>query len=197
MSQELGLEELQEKARTGTLAEFKQLLEDYGAVQGVTKQGAPVGISGRDYLEQALETGTVSARKGKLQALKKFDIQNNIKDPDVDAALAEEAQNEAQNEDVSGTVQKAAQEALEAINGLKEYFNGELAKRDTAIAELTTANSELAATVDDLTTKLNKTEALAIAGAKRAGELTPRVDALDASVNALKNPGLYKSFKPQ
>lgn len=165
MSQEeIGIEELQVIARTGTLAEFKQLLEEWGAEK---VDGDEEGGTGRDYLKQAIEseTDSVSAKDAKLAAIEEYDL--GIQEDAVTA----------------NKIAGLSQVALTTVTLLREQFKqsvtrfeGELAKRDAAIA--------------DLTTKLEKTEQLALAAAKRAGELTTKVGALETELKTVKKPGI-------
>ena len=172
MSQEeMGVAELQEMARTGTVSDFKELLEAYGAIGAVDENGMLVdkALTGRGYLKQAIESKTqpVSQKAEKIEALKKYDRVNGIEDTYEEAAPAADVGADARAEFRAST--KAV---VDAVNSLKDEFQRIVGEQESKIAE---QDSKIAA----LEEKLKSTQELAKNAGVAVFGLQVKVDGTD------------------
>jgi len=194
--EQMDVEELQVVARICEIEKFRELLQDYGAIGAIDDEGNKIedGLTGLDYLEQAIKSKDESVvdKVAKLVEIKEYKRQQKEapaeKNQDEDRAV----QKTAKAEDVSDKI--VAQFKATAEEMLKK-FGETLAARDARIADLELKLQARAVTIKaqgkaikNLTTQLAETDKWARAAGKRAAELTPKVEALEAA----KKPGVYK-----
>ena len=185
--EEMDVGVFQEMARTGTVSDFKNLLQAYGAIGATDENGRLVdkSLTGRGYLKQAIESKTeaVSQKAEKMEVLKRYDIVNGIEDTyEEEAPAADVVAAKAELEASTKTV-------LDAIESLKKEFQRVAGEQDSKIAALEEKVEARGKTIqaqgkaiDTLTAALKSTQELAKNAGVAVFGLQVKVDGTDDTV---------------
>ena len=184
--EEMGVLEFQALARTGTVAEFEDLLNSYGAVVVTDDSGKPVDSkdisTGRDYLKEAIYSATeeVTDRVQKARVLIRYDVDNNINDTYAQLPAEKKAAAPAADEDALNAARDelhaSNKSVLDAIGSLKKEFQRVVGEQDAKIAALVEKIEARDQTIEELRTELTSTTGMAKNAALAAVEFQVKID---------------------